>query len=76
MRTTRSLAVALAVLALAGVGCSNDDDGPVVPLPDTTAPSASTDLAMSILSTCAAALQWTAPGDDGATGTAAAYEVR
>ncbi len=44
--------------------------------PDTTAPAAITDLAAAAGVEGAANLTWTAPGDNGATGTAATYSVR
>ncbi|NTU72113.1 MAG: hypothetical protein HGB10_09885 [Coriobacteriia bacterium] len=43
---------------------------------DTTAPAATTDLAVSATATESVTLGWTAPGDDGSTGTATAYDVR
>ncbi len=44
--------------------------------PDTTAPDAVTDLATSGATPNAIDLSWTAPGDDGSTGTATSYDVR
>ncbi|MBI2933138.1 MAG: hypothetical protein HYY16_15955 [Planctomycetes bacterium] len=44
--------------------------------PDITAPAAVTDLAVTLMTVDTATLQWTAPGDDGATGTATTYDVR
>jgi hypothetical protein len=43
---------------------------------DTTPPAAAADLAALALSDTQIRLAWTAPGDDGATGTAAAYDLR
>ena len=43
---------------------------------DGTAPAAVTDLATGTVTTSSVALSWTAPGDDGATGTATTYDVR
>ena len=43
---------------------------------DGTAPDAVTDLATGTVTTSSVALSWTAPGDDGATGTATTYDVR
>ena len=43
---------------------------------DGTAPDAVTDLATGTVTTSSVALSWTAPGDDGATGTATSYDVR
>src|SRR3990167_2221761 len=44
--------------------------------PDTTAPAAVSDLALSSPSNSAMTVSWTAPGDDGSTGTATSYDVR
>jgi len=43
---------------------------------DTTAPAAVSDLAASGPTTESVTLSWTAPGDDGNTGTAASYDLR
>ncbi len=43
---------------------------------DVTAPDAIADLATSSPTTSTVDLDWTAPGDDGATGTATTYDVR
>ncbi len=43
---------------------------------DTTAPAAVTDLAAGSATTSSLTLTWTAPGDDGSTGTAASYDIR
>ena len=45
-------------------------------IPDTTAPERITNLKATPLSTTSIRLDWTAPGDDGMTGTAASYEIR
>lgn len=45
------------------------------PSVDTTAPSAVTNLAI-LLGSTATVVTWTAPGDDGTSGTAANYEIR
>jgi hypothetical protein len=50
------------------------DDTPAPP--DAIPPSAILDLAAAPLGATSIRLSWTAPGDDGATGTAAAYDVR
>ena len=44
--------------------------------PDTTPPAAITDLAVSNVTSNSIDLSWTAPGDDGNTGTATSYDVR
>jgi len=43
---------------------------------DTTAPDAISDLALSDASNSAITVSWTAPGDDGASGTATTYDLR
>ena len=43
---------------------------------DTTAPAAVSDLALSSPSNSAMTVSWTAPGDDGSTGTATSYDLR
>lgn len=51
--------------------------GTIVPLPpDTTAPDAPTTLTAVADGAGALLLAWSAPGDDGATGTASAYQLR
>lgn len=44
--------------------------------PDATPPAAVTNLAATALGETSARLAWSAPGDDGAVGTAAAYDLR
>jgi sulfur transfer protein SufE/RNA polymerase subunit RPABC4/transcription elongation factor Spt4 len=44
--------------------------------PDVTAPAQVTDLATGTITTTSVQLTWTAPGDDGAVGTASEYDVR
>lgn len=55
-------------------GCGNDDDGPGPG--DTTPPAAVTDLSVASTTDSSATLAWTAPGDDGMSGTASEYDVR
>ncbi|MDG0792181.1 DUF4038 domain-containing protein [Cohnella ginsengisoli] len=43
---------------------------------DTTAPAAVTNLAVASTTSGSALLTWTAPGDDGNTGTATSYDIR
>ncbi|MDQ7054819.1 MAG: Ig-like domain-containing protein [candidate division KSB1 bacterium] len=58
-------------------GLNNDvDDFSFTVNQDATAPATVTDLIVSSVSGTSVTLQWTAPGDDGNTGTAAKYEVR
>lgn len=45
-------------------------------LPDTTAPGAVSDLALSSSSSNAMTVSWTASGDDASTGTATSYDLR
>ena len=45
-------------------------------IPDTIAPSVISDLALSNPSDSAITVSWTAPGDDGSTGTATIYDLR
>ena len=47
-----------------------------MPVPDTTAPAAVTNLIVSAATSNSVTLSWTAPGDDGNVGTAASYDVR
>lgn len=63
----------LAAAALLLAGCGEDN---VAPPRDVTAPAAVTDLAVIASDDTSATLTWTAPGDDGASGTAASYDVR
>ncbi len=44
--------------------------------PDSTPPDAVADLATGTVTTSSVQLTWTAPGDDGSTGTATTYDVR
>lgn len=61
--------------------CGDDDVAPSCntdcgACPDTTAPAAISDLALSGATTDSIDLDWTAPGDDNSTGTATTYDVR
>lgn len=67
---TRRATLALTLL-LAG-GCGGSDS----PSPDTRPPDAVDDLRVMVLAPGALRLTWTATGDDGATGRAAAYDLR
>jgi hypothetical protein len=55
---------------------SNSPGGTTTALPDTTAPAAITNLATSNPTSSSIQLSWTAPGDDGNTGTATSYDIR
>jgi hypothetical protein len=75
------LAAAAAVLAELYTGCGKDESpaGPNPPdnnRPDSIPPSAVTDLRLRSATSNSFALVWTAPGDDVAAGTAAAYDIR
>jgi hypothetical protein len=62
------------MIAAALVACSNDINTP--PPGDTTAPSRVTDLAVISTGDSTLTVRWTAPGDDGHTGTAKSYQIR
>jgi len=66
------------MLSLGLVACFGDDDDPADPDEDTTAPAAVGDLVVLEDQTTltSVTLSWTAPGDDGNTGTAEAYDLR
>ncbi len=49
---------------------------PPPPPPDTTPPAQVLNLSVTAVTTTTATLSWTAPGDDGSTGTATSYEIR
>jgi Tfp pilus assembly protein PilV len=55
---------------------SNVPSGTTSSTPDTTAPSAVSDLAAGSPTTSSLNLTWTAPGDDGSSGTATSYDIR
>lgn len=71
MASCRKIASILALVALAGC---KDDTAPT--LPDGTPPGRVTDLVASAPTQRGFRLTFTAPGDDGAAGTAAAYDLR
>jgi hypothetical protein len=73
-RTGWLLAVSLLLTLVLGA-CSDDDKNPTGSN-DTTAPAAITDLAHGAVTTNSVVLTWTAPGDDGTTGTADTYDIR
>jgi formylglycine-generating enzyme required for sulfatase activity len=71
----------LAVVSIACVaflcpflGCSSDDGG--TSPDDSTAPAAITDLIVQQTGASSVTVRWSAPGDDGATGQAATYDLR
>lgn len=74
-RGTRSL---LALLLFFLPACEESDDpaGPGdTPPQDTTAPAAVNDLQLLSFDAASATIRWTAPGDDGWTGTATGYQI-
>jgi hypothetical protein len=72
MRTIPRCAGWVAIGLIALVGCGDDEQT----RPDLVAPAAVTDLAVVTTSTNSVVLQWTASGDDGASGTARGYDLR
>lgn len=66
---------AVAFDALGNEGAMTEIQGTITGPPDTTSPSAITDL-QAAAGNAQALLSWMAPGDDNNTGTAALYEVR
>lgn len=58
------------------LACGDDDDDGGTGPGDVTPPDAVTDLAVADIDENSATLTWTAPGDDGDTGTASTYSVR
>lgn len=63
------------LLCMIIAGCSGDD-GPADPVADTTPPAAVADLHVTAVTEATLTIAWTAPGDDGVTGTAHAYDMR
>jgi len=55
---------------------SNSASGTTLPPPDLTPPGKVNDLAVSAVGPFSLLISWTAPGDDGETGTAASYDLR
>ncbi len=77
MNLRRFLAVCAILTALAILLSSCGGDEGTGPGPgDTTPPAAVSDLAVITTTDSSVALTWTAPGDDGSTGTAAQYDIR
>jgi hypothetical protein len=79
--TLPRLALTTGVLLILGLGFACGDDDPVGPAPtpparDTTPPGSVTDLAVTANTDTSATLTWTAPGNDGAQGTATEYDIR
>lgn len=75
-QSARGVSRLLTVFAVAIlVGCSDQDDMPVDP-GDTTAPGSVLDLRPIATTDSSVTLEWAAPGDDGAAGTASIYDLR
>ena len=74
-RQERAVLCALGALLILILGCSEDDE-PGTPAQDEVAPGAVIDLALSVVGDSAIVLHWTAPGDDGGSGTATSYDLR
>ena len=70
IRLVRSV---LPLILLVAVSCGDSETGPEV---DTVPPSDTADLRFVEATSSSVALRWTAPGDDGSTGTAAKYDLR
>lgn len=73
------MALSICVLWIgAGIALTScgDDDESTRPDPDTTPPAAVTDLAIAAVAATSVTLRWSAPGEDGAKGTASAYDIR
>ncbi|MFH1144937.1 MAG: fibronectin type III domain-containing protein [Candidatus Eisenbacteria bacterium] len=66
----------LAACALLMIVACSEDNKPQSPIQDEIPPASVTDLALSVVGDSAIVLRWTAPGDDGANGTAASYDLR
>ena len=64
------VSAALGAIAFLGFGCSDDQK------PDAIPPAAVNDLRASEVGRNALTLRWTAPGDDGTSGTADSHEIR
>ena len=68
--------LSLAVILLAACGADDDPAGPGdTPIEDTTAPAVVNDLHVLAFDQASVTIGWTAPGDDGSSGTATAYQV-
>ena len=67
--------LALAGLSVLHLGCSKGSSSPVAPV-DSTPPGTIADLAAATSDGSSVTINWTAPGGDGASGTAITYEIR
>ena len=73
-RTKLLLLCLMTLTAHSLAGCADED--PASPVGDSTAPAAVTDLHIVTVVGGVVTLAWTAPGDDGDTGTASEYDIR
>ena len=71
----RALLPGAALAALVAASCGPGGGNPAVG-PDTTPPGAVEDLAVSDRASDSVTLVWTAPGENGSTGTASVYDIR
>jgi Tol biopolymer transport system component len=69
-----SLVASIMLLLVSVVGCGDDD--PIQPDEDTRPPATVADLTCPTVTSSSVTLTWTAPGDDGASGTASRYDIR
>lgn len=76
MKQVRFLLMATLAASILWMACDDDDDGGVGPPGDVTAPAQVADLAVEDVAATSVTLGWTAPGDDGNSGTAASYQMR
>jgi len=71
----RALPVGAGLAALVAASCGPGGGNPAI-VADTTPPGAVEDLAVSDRASDSVTLTWTAPGDNGSTGTASVYDIR
>ncbi|HEX6791869.1 MAG TPA: hypothetical protein VF247_11215 [Candidatus Krumholzibacteria bacterium] len=71
---TRTYALFAAVAMLVVINACGDDDSSNPG--DSTSPRRVTNLAVELVGADSLRLQWTAPGDDGGSGTASSYQIR
>ena len=77
IRTAKAVLVATGIaLFVSSCGDNDTPSQPQPPAPDITPPAAVIDLAAVALSPSTIALAWSAPGDDGTSGTSIEYDIR
>ncbi len=74
-RSRMNFLTAILAVGLFLGACKDDSTGPTGPT-DTTAPASVTGLTVGNVTSGMVGLTWTAPGDDGTTGTASRYDLR